>query len=49
MNLRESFYEPYSNLSKTLVLDIAIVYETTLSVSHTVYKYIVVHVWMLTK
>jgi hypothetical protein len=38
-------YEPYSNLSKTLILNATIANETTLLVGHTVYKYIVVSVY----
>ncbi len=38
-------YEPYSNFSKILILNTTIVNETTLLVGHTVYKYIVVHVY----
>jgi len=38
-------YEPYSNFSKMFILNTTIVNETTLSVGHMVYKYIVVHVY----
>jgi len=38
-------YEPYSNLSKTLILNTTIVNETILFIGHMVYKYIVLHVY----
>ena len=36
---------PYSNLSKTLILDTTIVNETTLLIGHRAYRYIVVHIY----
>jgi len=38
-------YEPYSNLSKMFILNTTIVNETTLSIDHTAYRYMVVHVY----
>ncbi|AAL82121.1 hypothetical protein PFDSM3638_10065 [Pyrococcus furiosus DSM 3638] len=38
-------YEPYSNFSKTFILNTTILNETTLLIDHAVYKYVVVHVY----
>lgn len=42
---RIMFYKPYSNFSKMFILNATIVNETTLLVGHTVYRYIIVHVY----
>lgn len=42
---RIMFYKPYSNFSKTFILNATIVNETTLLAGHTFYKYIVVHIY----
>lgn len=38
-------YEPYSNFSKMLISNTTIVNDTTLLIGHTIYKYIVVHIY----
>ena len=38
-------YKPYSNLSKTFILNTTIVNETTLLIDHIVYNYIIIHIY----